>query len=334
MNIEKIFKEFGVTPHKYLSDVIMSDDYKIIPISPRIDATCGGGIREGAIVLITGNEKLGKSTFCLKAAASAQNIKDGKKRIVFYFDIENKIERRDLAIDGLNTDEDSLVIIGSSNGELLTAETIFQMIEKLVATHQNCIFIIDSMSMLLTESELTYTFDKTFRSDAPRATSIFLRKIVQALRPSKNTLFCILQKMANQNASGPMAPQNKDGGGRKVQYVGNYKFDLTYKEAIKDKDDKVLGNKVHFKCVFHPASDVDSPESHFYHTFGVGVDEQKETIELAKECGLIQGSGAWFKFDDQKIQGFENLIQYFRDNPKAYKAIQKSLKEVYESKDA
>jgi RecA/RadA recombinase len=177
-NIEQdIFKEFGIDPNKYLHDVITSDDYATFSISPRIDVTCGGGIKEGSLVLVSGLEKLGKTTFCLAAASSAQNQNDGVHRKVYYIDVENRIQPRDLKAFGLKTDEENLSVIGSVSGKLLSAEDVFKLCEKLVSNVRNCVIIIDSISMLCTKAEMDYDYENQFRQDVQKLTAIFCRKM-------------------------------------------------------------------------------------------------------------------------------------------------------------
>jgi recombination protein RecA len=189
------------------------------------------------------------------------------------------------------------------------------MIEDLCATHKKAIFIIDSLSMLLTENEMEYDFEKTLRSDAPRMTSIFLRKMAQMVRPNKNILICILQKMDNQNA-GPMSPKSKDGGGTKIQYMSNYKFDLLYKEAITNSEDRHVGNNVYFKCLHHPSKEGSGAETHFIHTFGCGIDKVAELVSLCVECGIIRKKGAWLSLPSgEQVQGMPKMIELIKNQP-------------------
>ena len=92
---DKIYAELGINPSDYLNNIVMAKDYATYSISPRIDPTCGGGIKEGSLVLIEGPEKLGKTTLALTIGASAQNH-DKNKRKLIYIDTENRLQERDL----------------------------------------------------------------------------------------------------------------------------------------------------------------------------------------------------------------------------------------------
>jgi RecA/RadA recombinase len=327
-NIEQdIFKEFGIDPNKYLHDVITSDDYATFSISPRIDVTCGGGIKEGSLVLVSGLEKLGKTTFCLAAASSAQNQNDGVHRKVYYIDVENRIQPRDLKAFGLKTDEENLSVIGSVSGKLLSAEDVFKLCEKLVSNVRNCVIIIDSISMLCTKAEMDYDYENQFRQDVQKLTAIFCRKMSQVLRPSKNTIFGILHMHANQNANSPYAPKTIEQGGTKLKYAANYQFKLTHKEEVKNGEDHI-GNKVNFKCLYHPGEG-PATTSYYHHRFGHGIDLIKETIELAKDIGAIKSAGAWLKLPDgTQYQGLENLTEACRNSKEIFDLIKTSIENI------
>jgi len=327
-NIEQdIFKEFGIDPNKYLHDVITSDDYATFSISPRIDVTCGGGIKEGSLVLVSGLEKLGKTTFCLAAASSAQNQNDGVHRKVYYIDVENRIQPRDLKAFGLKTDEENLSVIGSVSGKLLSAEDVFKLCEKLVSNVRNSVIIIDSISMLCTKAEMDYDYENQFRQDVQKLTAIFCRKMSQVLRPSKNTIFGILHMHANQNANSPYAPKTIEQGGTKLKYAANYQFKLTHKEEVKNGEDHI-GNKVNFKCLYHPGEG-PATTSYYHHRFGHGIDLIKETIELAKDIGAIKSAGAWLKLPDgTQYQGLENLTEACRNSKEIFDLIKTSIENI------
>ena len=197
---EKLKSDLGIDPERYMNDVVMSDDYATFNISPNIDLSCGGGIREGTVTIVRGKEKLGKSTFCLQMAANAQNHPDGLDRKIIYLDVENKVEKRDLkGIHNLIHDDLSrFELVGSIEGKIITAERAFKYVENLISTHTNLIIVFDSISMLLTESESNYDFTsgKTYMSNCARFSAIFFRKMAQLMRPTKNTLLAITHDYA------------------------------------------------------------------------------------------------------------------------------------------
>ena len=50
--------------------------------------------------------------------------------------------------------------------------------------------------------------------------------------------------------------------------------------------------------------------------FDEGISHTSLLVDLAAEANIIQKSGAWYSYDDQRIgQGRENAKLFLRDNP-------------------
>lgn len=305
--LKQLYKKYKINPQRYLENTIMGD-YALIPISPQVDMTCGGGIREGSLVVVSGHEKLGKSTFCLQVAANAQNLNDNIRRKIYYFDVENKVMERDLrGIHNLDyQDPEKFEVLGSSDFGPISAEEYFTLAENIVTNEPHSIIIFDSFSMLLTKAELDYKFeDGRQRPDVPAYTSIFCKKMCQLLRPSKSILLGINHVYVSQGV-GPAMLQ--ESGGKKIQYASNYKFQLVSKTPI-IKDESIIGNTVTFKCVYHPSDMGSSPKEKltFTHRFRYGIDDVQDILDLAIMFGIIEVSGSWIKYKDLNIQGRENM---------------------------
>ncbi len=51
--------------------------------------------------------------------------------------------------------------------------------------------------------------------------------------------------------------------------------------------------------------------------YGQGISKEGELIDMGIKAGLVEKSGSWFSYADQRIgQGKENTRQFFKDNPK------------------
>jgi recombination protein RecA len=52
-------------------------------------------------------------------------------------------------------------------------------------------------------------------------------------------------------------------------------------------------------------------------------------VDLASEANIIQKSGAWYSYNDQRIgQGRENAKLFLRDNPPLMLEIESKVKEL------
>ena len=62
--------------------------------------------------------------------------------------------------------------------------------------------------------------------------------------------------------------------------------------------------------------------------FGKGISKVGCLIDLAVEFNIIEKSGAWFSYNDEKIgQGKENAKAYLEANQEIYKEIEEKIRE-------
>ena len=53
--------------------------------------------------------------------------------------------------------------------------------------------------------------------------------------------------------------------------------------------------------------------------FDEGISHASLVVDIAAEAGIIQKSGAWYSYGDQRIgQGRENAKLFLKDNPAAH----------------
>ena len=75
--------------------------------------------------------------------------------------------------------------------------------------------------------------------------------------------------------------------------------------------------------------------------YGHGISQTGEIIDMAAEKDIIQKSGSWYSYAEERIgQGRENAKQYLEDNPEKREEIYKKVRvafgmdETPEEKDA
>ena len=63
--------------------------------------------------------------------------------------------------------------------------------------------------------------------------------------------------------------------------------------------------------------------------FDEGISHTALLVDLAAEANIIQKSGAWYSYGDQRIgQGRENAKLFLRDNPALMTEVETKVKEV------
>ena len=60
--------------------------------------------------------------------------------------------------------------------------------------------------------------------------------------------------------------------------------------------------------------------------FGEGISYEGDLLDLAVESNVVDKSGAWYAFNDEKIgQGRENTKVYLKENPNVITSIENAL---------
>jgi recombination protein RecA len=95
----------------------------------------------------------------------------------------------------------------------------------------------------------------------------------------------------------------------------------------------VIGNHVRVKVV---KNKVAPPfrQAEFDVLFDEGISHTALLVDLAAEAGIIQKSGAWYSYGDQRVgQGRENAKLFLRDNPQLMVEIEEKVKASLGLKD-
>jgi recombination protein RecA len=103
-------------------------------------------------------------------------------------------------------------------------------------------------------------------------------------------------------------------GGNALKFYSSVRLDIRRIGAIKDRDE-VVGNQTRVKVV---KNKVAPPfrQVEFDIMYGEGISKTGELVDLGVKAGVVDKSGAWFSYGDQRIgQGRENAKKFLRENP-------------------
>lgn len=323
MSIKKqIIKDFG----QVFIDVknILDKPKKVISVSPRLDIGLNGGIPEGTWVIISGKEKIGKTTLTLTFCANAQ--KSGKK--VYYIDAENRLKDINInSIEDLDISEEKFQIIRSTQGNILTAEKILKIGEDLLKSEPNIVLVIDSTSSLCSQSEYDGEITSTSRNTGPKLLAQFTRKLASVVPVQDSIVVVIQHVIANTSGYGPAFLED---GGNKIKYQCDVKLRAISSSKWMDKE-KQIGQEVKWDIIYSALGSPGASVQGFIR-YGHGVDCIWEQIETAVEVGLIDKAGAWFNLsfleEPVKLQGQNAVWNYLKENAEASKKLNSKIKEI------
>ena len=266
------------------------NNLQVIGVSPALDIALGGGLREGSVVVMTGDPKSGKTTTALHFAAKCQKL---NKRII-YVNTEGRLSKQNSdGIKGL--DPNLILIIESTDDRILSAEDFLNIIEYYVNNDPGCLIIADSLSNMVPACELEGEVRTGVRNALPRLLSMFFKRISGTLMKNKTILICVTHNIANTGGS-PYAPQKMADCGNMLQYQAGTNMVITHRgkwQVPKDTGPHV-GQIANWSIKTSNAGGRPNSTAESWIKYGLGIDEVQEVVQIACEFRLIKSSGAWY----------------------------------------
>ena len=159
-----------------------------------------------------------------------------------------------------------------------------------------------------------------------RLMSQALRKLSGTISKTKTTAIFINQ--LREKVGVLFGNPETTPGGRALKFYSTIRLDIRRGEQIKSGD-SVIGNKTNIKVVKNKVAPPFKTATVDI-MYGEGVSRTGELVDLAVENNIINKSGAWFSYNNEKIgQGRENVKQYLKDNPALLEEIDTKVREVY-----
>lgn len=263
-----------------------------------------GGLPLGRICEIFGPESSGKSTICLQVCAEAQKI--GKT--VCYLDLENAFDA--LYAKALGVDLNSLIF-----SQPACIEDAFNMMVELLTNKLADVIIFDSVTAARTKAELNGEVGDNFIGTQARLMSSGLKKIA-AMANEANCL-CLFVNQIRMKIGVMFGNPETTTGGMALQFYSSVRMRIAGKKQIAEgtgDDAMAVARETEVKII---KNKVAPPyrTANFIIRFGKGISKEEEVFDYAIKFGLIEKSGGWFKYKDEKIQGKEKALVWLKQNP-------------------
>ncbi len=280
-----------------------------------LDAAIGvGGIPRGRVTEIYGPESSGKTTLCLHVVANAQRTGG----VAAFIDAEHALDV-DYARK-LGVDVEGLLISQPDTGE-----QALEICEILVRSGAVDVVVIDSVAALVPKAEIEGDMGDSHVGLQARLMSQALRKLTGAISRSRTSVVFINQ--LREKIGVMFGNPETTTGGKALKFYASLRLDIRRIGAVKDKDE-VVGSHVRVKVV---KNKVAAPfrQAEFDIMYAEGISHTSLLVDIGAESGIIEKSGAWYSYKDQKIgQGRENAKLYLKDNPAMMAEIEEKVKAV------
>ena len=116
-------------------------------------------------------------------------------------------------------------------------------------------------------------------------------------------------------------------GGNALKFYASVRMDIRRIGQIK-AGEAVIGNRTRVKVV---KNKIAPPfrEAEFDIMYNQGISRSGDVLDLAVTSDIVEKSGAWFAYNDDKIgQGREASKAYLEENPKVMEEIAKKVREA------
>jgi recombination protein RecA len=314
--LTQIEKQFGKGSIMRLGDRAASGGVRSISTGAiSFDAALGvGGFPKGRVVEIFGPESSGKTTVALHAIAQSQKVGGSAA----FIDAEHAMDASYAKMLGVNTDE--LLVSQPDSGE-----QALEIAEVLVRSGAIDILVIDSVAALVPKAELEGEMGDSLPGLQARLMSQALRKLT-AIVSKSDTCMIFINQMREKIGVMFGNPETTTGG-RALKFYSSIRVDIRRIGAIKEGE-LVVGNRTRAKIVKNKLAP-PFREAEFDILYNQGISYEGDLIDLAVERKLVEKSGSWFSYKNERLgQGREAAKQFVREHPETARELDVKLRQL------
>ncbi len=299
--ISQIERQFGRGSIMKMGDQPDVDIPVISTGSVSLDLALGtGGIPRGRVIEIYGPESSGKTTLSLHVAAEAQ----AKGGMVAFIDAEHALDVGYARKLGVDVDE---LLVSQPD----TGEQALDIVEILARSGAVDVLIIDSVAALTPRAEIEGEMGDHHVGLQARLMSQALRKLTAIVHKSMSTVIFINQIRIKIGVM--FGNPETTTGGNALKFYSTQRLDIRRIGAIKEGDE-IIGNRTRVKVVKNKIAP-PFKQAEFDIIYGQGISKAGDILDLGVSLEVVQKSGAWYSFDEERIgQGRQNVIRFLSEN--------------------
>jgi len=308
--IKNLEKEYGKGIVMRMGDGTQAEIETFSTGSLTLDSALGiGGLPRGRIIEIYGPESSGKTTLTLHAIAEVQKAGG----LAAFIDAEHALDTN--YAKNIGVDVENLYVSQPSNGE-----QALEIVDELVNSHALDLIVIDSVAALVPQAEIDGNMGDAQMGLQARLMSQALRKLTGSVSKTRTAIIFINQLRMKIGVM--FGNPETTTGGNALKFYASVRLDIRKAESIK-KGDEVVGSRVKVKVVKNKMAP-PFKQAMFDVYYGTGVSREAELIEIATEKEIIQKTGSWYAFNEERIgQGVDNVKIYLKEHPEVFAQIEK-----------
>ena len=274
-----------------------------------------GGLPKGRIIEIFGPESSGKTTLTLHVVAEEQK----KGGICAFVDAEHALDPQYAKKLGVNLDE---LLISQPD----TGEQALEITDTLVRSGAVSLVVVDSVAALTPKSELEGDMGDSSVGVQARLMSQAMRKLTGSIHRS-NCMVVFINQIRMKIGVMFGSPETTTGGNA-LKFYASVRLDIRRIGSVKDREE-IVGNLTKVKIVKNKVAPPFKTVE-FDIIYGEGISKMGELLDLGVKAGVVDKSGAWYSYGDERIgQGRENSKQFLKDNPAIATMIEDKIRAAH-----
>ena len=274
-----------------------------------------GGLPKGRIIEIYGPESSGKTTLALHCVAESQ--KQGG--VCAFVDAEHALDPSYARKLGVDLDE---LLISQPD----TGEQSLEIVDTLVRSGAVSMIVVDSVAALTPKSELEGEMGDSSVGVQARLMSKAMRKLTGSINRSKCTVIFINQ--IRMKIGVMFGSPETTSGGNALKFYSSVRLDIRRIGSLKDRDE-IVGNATRVKVVKNKVAP-PFKKVEFDIMFGSGISKMGELLDLGVAAGVVEKSGSWFSYGDERIgQGRENAKTFLKENTRVALEIEDKIRAAH-----
>ena len=313
MALQQIEKNYGKGAVMRLGQNVNMNVASVPTGSFALDRALGiGGLPRGRIIEVYGPEASGKTTLALHAVAETQKL-GGEAAFI---DVEHALDP--VYAKALGVDVDSLLVSQPDTGE-----QALEIAEALIRSGAVDIVVVDSVAALVPRAASAGEMGDAHVGLQARLMSQAMRKLAGVV--SKSNCIALFINQLRLKVGVVYGNPEVTAGGNALKYYASVRLDVRRAETIKVSG-QAIGSHTRVKVVKNKLAP-PFKEAEFDIIYGEGISRMGEVLDMAVEADIIQKSGAWYSYKDERIaQGRDNARDYLKTHPDVTREIEERLR--------
>ena len=274
-----------------------------------------GALPKGRVVEIYGPESSGKTTLTLHCIAEEQK----KGGVCAFVDAEHALDPSYAKKLGVNLDE---LLISQPD----TGEQALEITDTLIRSGAVSMVVVDSVAALTPRAEIEGDMGDHQVGAQARLMSQAMRKLTGSI--SKSNCMVIFINQIRMKIGVMFGSPETTSGGNALKFYASVRLDIRRIGALKDKDE-IVGNATRVKVVKNKVAP-PFKQVEFDIMYGEGISKMGELVDLGVKVGLVEKSGSWYSYGDERIgQGRENAKIFLQENALMASEIEQKIRAAH-----